>query len=144
MTLPYTGNAPGSNADQGVGRSVIADAECWVKTRWGSRQVEITVIDLRRDLAASYLRMGYRLTRETFPYGDEHFGISKRSCLALAVMRKTWECCDPSMFRVAPHLRRFVGVDNRAGRYFCMRRLICASFPFISPYGNIFTGCPRY
>ncbi len=76
---------------QGLGRSVIVYAECWAKAHWGARQAEITVIDLRRDLVAWYLRMGYRFTgeRKAFPYGDERFGIPKRSDLALAVMRKT-------------------------------------------------------
>ncbi len=46
---------------QGVGRSVIADAECWAKTYWGSRQVKIMVIDLRPDLVAWHSPMGYRM-----------------------------------------------------------------------------------
>jgi GNAT superfamily N-acetyltransferase len=76
---------------QGIGRSLVTYAECWAKAHWGVQQAEITVIDLRRDLVAWYLRMGYRFTgeRKAFPYGDARFGIPKRSDLALAVMRKT-------------------------------------------------------
>ncbi len=75
---------------RGLGRSVIAHAEQWALTHWGARHAGITVIDLRRDLVAWYRRMGYDFTgeRRAFPYGDERFGIAKRSDLAFAVMRK--------------------------------------------------------
>ncbi len=75
---------------RGLGRSVIAHAEHWAAAHWGARHAEITVIDLRRDLVAWYQRMGYDFTgeRRVFPYGDERFGVAKRSDLAFAVMRK--------------------------------------------------------
>lgn len=75
---------------RGLGRAVIEHAERWACTHWGAHHAEITVIDLRQDLVAWYRRMGYDFTgeRRAFPYGDERFGIPKRSDLAFAVMRK--------------------------------------------------------
>ncbi len=82
----------------GLGRSVVEHAECWAVTHWDARHAEITVIDLRQDLVAWYRRMGYDFTgeRRAFPYGDERFGIPKRSDLTLAVMRKALPGHTPS------------------------------------------------
>jgi ribosomal protein S18 acetylase RimI-like enzyme len=74
----------------GVGRKMIAAAERWVASEWGSREMHMTVLVQREELLAWYYRCGYERTgeRKPFPYGDERWGLPTRSDLAFYVLRK--------------------------------------------------------
>ena len=52
--------------------------------------MEMTVIDIRRELIDFYLRRGYRRTGifKPFPYGDERFGLPLRDDLRFEVLEK--------------------------------------------------------
>ena len=64
----------------GIGHRLLAEAERIAGEEWGCREMRMTVIDVREELLAWYLRRGYQRTGEykPFPYGDERFGIPKR------------------------------------------------------------------
>lgn len=74
----------------GIGRRLLESAEGFAAARWQSRSIHMTVIVQRPELIAWYERRGYRRTGELrpFPYGDERFGLPKRSDLAFEVLRK--------------------------------------------------------
>lgn len=74
----------------GVGSELMAYAEDYVQTTWGSEQIRITVISLRTELISYYERRDYYRTGETepFPYGDERFGVPQRADLEFAVLVK--------------------------------------------------------
>jgi ribosomal protein S18 acetylase RimI-like enzyme len=75
---------------QGVGRALLAKAEQVVlEEGWGTR-IEMTVIGQREELIAWYERRGYKLTdeRRPFPYGDQRFGLPRRSDLYFRVLAK--------------------------------------------------------
>ncbi len=73
----------------GVGSAVLAEAEVRA-ARAGLSRVEMTVLSVRTELIAFYLRRGYRDTGEVrpFPYGDERFGRPRLDDLAFAVLTK--------------------------------------------------------
>jgi len=50
----------------------------------------MTVIDIRDELIAFYVRRGYALTgiKKPFPYGDPRYGIPKRDDLRFEVLEK--------------------------------------------------------
>lgn len=75
----------------GVGRVVLAEAERVARERWGSREMQMTVISIRNELVAWYERRGYRRTGQykPFPYGDERFGIPKRDDLRFELLVKS-------------------------------------------------------
>ncbi|WP_243455598.1 N-acetyltransferase [Sphingosinicella sp. BN140058] len=75
--------------DQGLGRALLALAEDWVQAH-GGREIEMSVINIRDALIAWYERRGYRCSGETrpFPYGDDRFGVPKRTDLEFVVLRK--------------------------------------------------------
>lgn len=52
---------------KGCGKSLIAAAEDHARSNYGTRQMEMTVIDGRDELIAYYERRGYALTDETRP-----------------------------------------------------------------------------
>lgn len=68
---------------EGAGKALLAEAERQARALWQSQTMRMTVIDLRDDLIAWYLRRGYRRTGEhaPFPYGQERFGIPRRKDL---------------------------------------------------------------
>jgi N-acetylglutamate synthase-like GNAT family acetyltransferase len=74
--------APAMQA-RGLGRRMLTAAERLARERWSVRLMTLTVIDLRADLIAWYLRRGYRRTgeHEPFPYGDPRFGTPRRDDL---------------------------------------------------------------
>ncbi len=74
----------------GIGKRVLATAENWVFKYWRSPMVELTVIRQRPELIAWYERRGYANTHrtESFPYGDEKFGIPKLSDLEFVFLEK--------------------------------------------------------
>ena len=74
----------------GVGKSVLAEAERIVRDDWGLPAMRMTVIDIRDELIAFYVRRGYALTgiKKPFPYGDPRYGIPKRDDLRFEVLEK--------------------------------------------------------
>ncbi|MDH2413436.1 GNAT family N-acetyltransferase [Nocardioides sp. CER19] len=68
----------------GLGKVVMAEAERVAREDWGATTMEMTVISVREELIAFYVRRGYRRTGELspFPYGDERFGLPQRDDLA--------------------------------------------------------------
>jgi ribosomal protein S18 acetylase RimI-like enzyme len=75
----------------GIGSRVLAEAERIVRDEWKLPAMRMTVIDIREELAAFYVRRGYVRTgrKKPFPYGDERFGVPKRSDLQFEVLEKT-------------------------------------------------------
>jgi ribosomal protein S18 acetylase RimI-like enzyme len=75
---------------QGIGKAVIAEAEHLAQSLWQCQRMEMTVIDIRDELIAFYIRHGYRRTGKylPFPYGDERFGIPLRDDLRFEVLEK--------------------------------------------------------
>ncbi|MEJ1198436.1 MULTISPECIES: GNAT family N-acetyltransferase [unclassified Streptomyces] len=75
---------------EGLGKTIIAEAERWARETWGVTEMHMTVISVREDLIAWYERRGYRRTGEMtpFPYGDERFGIPQRDDLQFELLVK--------------------------------------------------------
>ena len=75
---------------QGLGRSVMAEAEHFARVEWGASRMQIQVITLRHELIAYYERRGYRRTGETrpFPAEDPRFGLPKVEGLMFEVLEK--------------------------------------------------------
>lgn len=73
----------------GLGRTMLAAAEDWVRARGGKR-IRMAVINVREALIAWYLRRGYSRTGEVepFPYGDHRFGRPLRDDLCFVVLEK--------------------------------------------------------
>jgi len=74
----------------GLGRTMLAAAESWLKDH-GAKRIRMTVINVREELIAWYLRRGYAKTGKTepFPYGDERFGKPLRDDLCFVVLEKS-------------------------------------------------------
>jgi ribosomal protein S18 acetylase RimI-like enzyme len=74
----------------GIGRAVLAECERVAREDWGLSRMRMTVIDLREELIAWYVRLGYRRTGEhkPFPYGDARFGAPRRDDLRFEVLEK--------------------------------------------------------
>ncbi len=75
---------------QGLGRSLLAEAERMARDAWGCTCMTMTVIDIRAELIAWYERRGYLRTgeRKAFPYGDSRFGLPKRGDLRFELLLK--------------------------------------------------------
>lgn len=75
---------------QGLGRAVLKRAEVLAREAFEARRIGMDVIIQRSELIAWYERRGYRRTmqRSEFPYGDESFGVPKRSDLAFERLEK--------------------------------------------------------
>lgn len=73
----------------GLGKLVLSAAEKWVRER-GGRRIHMTVVNVREELIAWYLRRGYHKTGETdpFPYGDGRVGTPLRDDLSFVVLEK--------------------------------------------------------
>ena len=73
----------------GVGSALLAAAEDRAR-ELGLRVVEMTVVSLRSELIAYYLRRGYVDTGQTrpFPYGVERNGRPRRGDLEFALLEK--------------------------------------------------------
>lgn len=82
--------------DQGIGRRLLEAAESWAVENWHSTQIRMTVIVQRESLIQWYERRGYSQThkKEPFPYGDERFGIPRRSDLEFEVLEKKLKILD--------------------------------------------------
>lgn len=74
----------------GLGSVVLAHAEEFARSRWGSSHQEMTVIRQRTELIAFYERRGYVDTgeRSPFPYGDDRFGLPQRDDLEFTLLVK--------------------------------------------------------
>lgn len=74
----------------GIGNAVLAEAERIAREAWKLTSMRMTVIDIRTELIAWYERRGYRRTGifKPFPYGDERFGIPKRTDLRFEILEK--------------------------------------------------------
>ncbi|MFF5806527.1 GNAT family N-acetyltransferase [Streptomyces sp. NPDC012746] len=75
----------------GLGKEILAEAERRARETWGAEEMRMTVVNVREDLIAYYVRRGYRRTGELspFPYGDERFGIPLRDDLAFELLVKS-------------------------------------------------------
>ncbi|WP_017611675.1 GNAT family N-acetyltransferase [Nocardiopsis salina] len=75
---------------RGLGKRVLAEAECTAARLWRSALMRMMVIAQRSELIAWYERRGYTSTGRTepFPYGDPAFGEPKRDDLAFVEMSK--------------------------------------------------------
>ena len=74
----------------GVGKRMLTEAERLARVEWKCTTMEMTVISVRDELIAWYERRGYRRSGQykPFPYGDERFGIPKRSDLRFELLVK--------------------------------------------------------
>ncbi|APU39044.1 MULTISPECIES: GNAT family N-acetyltransferase [unclassified Streptomyces] len=74
----------------GLGKEILAEAERRARDTWGAEEMRMTVVNVREELIAYYVRRGYRRTGELspFPYGDERFGIPLRDDLAFELLVK--------------------------------------------------------
>ena len=74
----------------GVGREILTESESWIRKNWQLDTVRMTVITVRKELIAWYLRRGYQDTgeREPFPYHNEKNGTPKVLDLEFLVLEK--------------------------------------------------------
>jgi GNAT superfamily N-acetyltransferase len=74
----------------GIGKSLLAEAERIAHETLGCTRMRMTVIDVREELIAFYLRRGYVRTgiKKPFPYGDPRYGLPKRDDLRFEVLEK--------------------------------------------------------
>jgi GNAT superfamily N-acetyltransferase len=74
----------------GLGKVVIAEAERFARDEWSLSEMHLTVISVREDLIAWYVRRGYARTGEMtpFPYGEERFGLPTRDGLQFELLTK--------------------------------------------------------
>ncbi|MEJ8645577.1 GNAT family N-acetyltransferase [Streptomyces sp. MS1.HAVA.3] len=74
----------------GLGKEILAEAERRARETWAAREMRMTVVNVREELIAYYVRRGYRRTGELspFPYGDERFGVPLRDDLAFELLVK--------------------------------------------------------
>ncbi|MEU9251814.1 GNAT family N-acetyltransferase [Streptomyces sp. NPDC048270] len=75
----------------GLGKEILAEAERRARDTWGAKEMRMTVVNVREELIAYYVRRGYRRTGELspFPYGDERFGVPLRDDLAFELLVKS-------------------------------------------------------
>lgn len=74
----------------GIGRALVAECERIAREEWHLPLMQMSVIDLREELIAWYVRLGYRRTgiHLPFPYGDARFGAPKRDDLRFEILEK--------------------------------------------------------
>ncbi|MEU9037650.1 GNAT family N-acetyltransferase [Streptomyces sp. NPDC048352] len=74
----------------GLGKEILAEAERRAREVWGAKEMRMTVLTVREELIAFYLRRGYRRTGELSPffYGDPRHGIPLRDDLTLELLVK--------------------------------------------------------
>ncbi|WP_411102639.1 GNAT family N-acetyltransferase [Streptomyces sp. cmx-4-9] len=75
----------------GLGKEILAEAERRAAEVWGAKEMRMTVVNVREELIAYYVRRGYRRTGELspFPYGNERFGVPLRPDLAFELLVKS-------------------------------------------------------
>jgi ribosomal protein S18 acetylase RimI-like enzyme len=74
----------------GMGKVILGEAERLVRDEWQVAEMHMTVITLREDLIAWYLRRGYTRTGKTipFPHSDERFGLPQRPDIEFELLVK--------------------------------------------------------
>lgn len=74
---------------RGIGGRVLHHAE-GLAAMGGATRLRLEVIHTRHELLAWYRRRGYEPTGETspFPYGDERFGLPRRSDLYFVILER--------------------------------------------------------
>ncbi|MFF3672786.1 GNAT family N-acetyltransferase [Streptomyces sp. NPDC002120] len=74
----------------GLGKEILAEAERRARETWGAKEMRMTVVNVREELIAYYVRRGYLRTGKLspFPYGDERFGVPRRDDLAFELLVK--------------------------------------------------------
>ena len=74
----------------GLGRAVLTEAERIAREEWQLPLMRMTVIDLREELIAWYVRRGYQRTgvKKPFPATDPRFGLPRRDDLRFEVLEK--------------------------------------------------------
>lgn len=79
----------GDLQDQGLGRTLLQEAEAAVAAA-GGRRVRMTVVNVRSELIAWYQRRGYAVTGEIlpFPYEDCPFGVPVRPDLSFVALER--------------------------------------------------------
>jgi ribosomal protein S18 acetylase RimI-like enzyme len=82
----------------GVGKLLLAEAERIAQEDWHLPVMRMTVIDVREELIAFYVRRGYQRTgiHKPFPYGDDRYGIPKRDDLRFEVLEKVLAQAGPA------------------------------------------------
>jgi ribosomal protein S18 acetylase RimI-like enzyme len=78
--------------NSGIGKAHLHTAEQIVQQQWQCPRMQMTVITLRHELIAWYIRRGYQPTGlfKPFPYGQSRYGNPKRDDLLLEVLEKTF------------------------------------------------------
>jgi GNAT superfamily N-acetyltransferase len=77
---------------KGLGSIILETAQRFAQTKWANlKTAKMTVLNTRDELIAWYERKGFAMTgqAESFPYGDERYGLPKRPDLVLLVMEKS-------------------------------------------------------
>lgn len=74
----------------GIGGTLLLECERIAREDWSLPTMRMTVIDVREELIAWYVKRGYSRTGifKPFPYGDTRFGIPKRADLRFEVLEK--------------------------------------------------------
>ncbi|MEY4617748.1 MAG: hypothetical protein RJB66_2708 [Pseudomonadota bacterium] len=90
-TIMYLGMLvvmPGLQA-QGLGKQMIVEAQKQAHL-WGCDEIEMSVLSVRAELIAWYVKQGFMLTgeRKPFPSHDPRFGIPKVSNLEFVILKK--------------------------------------------------------
>jgi len=77
---------------QGLGCSLMEEAERFARAEWGVARMQMQVITLRSELIAWYERRGYRRTGEfrPFPATDPRFGLPRVAGLRFEVLEKSF------------------------------------------------------
>lgn len=77
---------------QGLGRSLMEEAERFARAEWGAGCMQMQVITLRTELIDWYERRGYRRTGEfrPFPATDPRFGLPRVAGLRFEVLEKSY------------------------------------------------------
>ncbi|MDH5425690.1 MAG: GNAT family N-acetyltransferase [Gammaproteobacteria bacterium] len=75
---------------QGIGLSLLKQAESYVLKEWGSVALNMRVISTREELINWYCRHGYEKTGKStpFPYAEPRYGIPNRDDLELETLEK--------------------------------------------------------
>ncbi len=75
---------------RGVGDYLLQESERYAKQKLKAAAIEMTVLSVRKELIAWYVKRGYRVTGEQrpFPYGNERFGRPFKDDLVFEVLIK--------------------------------------------------------
>lgn len=76
----------------GIGLSLLKQAEQYVQATWGSQALMMSVISIRVELIAWYNRHGYKKTGKVslFPYAEPRYGIPNRDDLVLETLKRSF------------------------------------------------------